>query len=203
LEGAGHAAGAHRSGHGRGYVERPARPSPAVDRAAHRGPDTGGRAVAVLHRRVVRVAGDDGHPAGGRAVADRRPADAVQRSQLVRGRHDRGRAAHSQIRHGRRRHGSGRHTGSALLRDRRGQRGIRGRVRIVHRHRTDRARFRVLVRPRRCAAVVPGRRLGRQPVGRVPQLLPRVGQTSSRPRQADPVSDVVCVRAAHVHDNRR
>ncbi|KAE9535870.1 hypothetical protein AGLY_007771, partial [Aphis glycines] len=79
LEGARHAAGAHRPGHGRGHVERPARPPPAADRAARRRPDTGGRAVAVLHRRVVRVTGADGHRAGGRAVADRRPADAVQR----------------------------------------------------------------------------------------------------------------------------
>jgi len=213
LEGAGHAAGAHRPGHGRGYVERPARPPPAADRAAHRGPDTGGRAVAVLHRRVVRVAGADGHRAGGRAVADRRPADAVQRRQLVRGRHDRGRVADGQVRHGRRHHRGGRHTGNARLRVRGGQRGFRGRVRRVHRPGPGRASAHVRVhrrrrsaptsrRDRRPTAAVPGRRPGRQPVGRARQVLPRVDQAPSRPRQAAAVPGRVRVCAAHVRAAR-
>lgn len=171
---------AHRAGHVGGHVERPPwPPPPAAGRAAHRRPDTGRLAVAVLHRRVVGVAGADGHRAGGRAVADRRPADAVQRHKLVRGGHDHGRVEDCQVRRGRRHHSRGRHTGNARLRIRSGQRGLRHRVHRVHHPGPDRARPNVRVRRRhrrpttvpglwRPAAFVPRRRPLRQPVGRAP-----------------------------------
>lgn len=88
LEGARPAAGADRVGHDRGHVERQTRPSPeAADRVADRRPDSSGRAVALLFRRVVRVTAADGRHASGRARVHRRPADAIQRRQLVRGRY--------------------------------------------------------------------------------------------------------------------
>jgi len=202
LEGARPTTGAHRAGHSRGHVERQARPPPTADHAADRRPDIGGRAVAVLHRRVVGVASADGHHAGGRAVADRRTADAVQRHQLVRGGHDHGRVEDRQVRHGLRHRGYGWHTGNASLRVRSGQHGFRRRLRDVHRPGPNRDRVHVYVDPRQRhpTAVKPERR---QSDGHAPQLLPRADQTTYRPRQADPVSNLVRVCAAHVRANRR
>lgn len=208
LEGARPAAGAHRVGHDRGHVERPTRPAPqAADRVADRRPDSGGRAVPLLFRRVVRVAAADGRHAGGRARVHRRPADAVQRRQLVRGRHHGRTVAHRQVRRGRRRPGCGRHTGHARLRHRGGQHGLRVRVRAGRRPGTGHHSAHVRVRRRRkvyrCRAVRPiaavqGRRSRRQPDGSVAQLLPSVGQTAQRPQHRRPMSGRLHLRATHV-----
>jgi len=211
LEGARPAPSAHRAGHGRGHVERPAQPPPpATGHSADRRSNIGGRSVTVLHHRVVGVAGNYSRRTGRRAVTDWRPTDAIQRHQLVRGRHDHGRVADGQVRRGRRHHSRGWHTGNARLRVRGRQRGLRLRIRGVHRPGPDRARPHVRihrrrrqcpapgVKHRRPASVVPGRCPGRQPLGCASQLLPRPGQASSWPRQAAPVPSRVRVRAAHV-----
>lgn len=150
LEGARPTPCAHRAGHGRGHVERPTRPpSPATGHSADRRPDIGGRSITVLHRRVVGVTGAYSRRTGRRAVADRRPTDAVQRHQLVRGRHDHGRVADGQVRLGRRNHSRGRHTGNARLRVRGGQRRLRFSIRGVHRPGPDRAGVHIHIHQRR------------------------------------------------------
>jgi len=150
LEGARPAPGAHRAGHGRGHVERPAQPPPsAAGHSADRRSDIGGRSVAVLHRRVVGVAGNYGRRTGRRAVTDRWPTDAVQRHQFVRGRHDHRRVADGQVRRCRWHHSRGWHTGNARLRVRGGQRGLRLRICGVHRPGPDRTRPHVRIHRRR------------------------------------------------------
>lgn len=208
MEGARPAAGAPGADHVRGHLERPARAAPPAARgAAHRRANRVGRAVAVLHRPVVRVAGDDGRGARGRGVVHRRRADAVQRRQLARGGHHARGVAHRQIRRARRHHGRGRHTGHARLRVRGRQpgpgrrvRGLRvpGLGRIGHGVRVRRRRRGPNAAVDRRAAAVPEGDAHRRPDRRAAQLLPRADQTAPGPQQADPLPGHPGVRAAHL-----